>query len=121
MKKLILTLVVATTQMIVVAQTVNIHFKNGQKIEYPSANVDYVDFSEKASDPVLTAGTVVDLGLSVYWASCNLGAEKPEEFGNYYAWGETKPKNSYSFNNYTYYDANTTQYRYRKGYFWNRI
>lgn len=44
------------------------------------------------------------------WASCNLGAEKPEEFGDYYAWGETKPKNSYSFNNYTYYDANTTQY-----------
>lgn len=30
----------------------------------------------------------VDLGLSVKWATCNLGAENPEEFGNYYAWGE---------------------------------
>lgn len=31
----------------------------------------------------------VDLGLSVKWAKCNLGASKPEEYGDYYAWGET--------------------------------
>ena len=92
------------------AQTVNVHFKNGQKIEFPSDNVDYVDFSAKASDPTVTAGQVVDLGLSVYWASCNLGAEKPEEFGNYYAWGETKTKSNYTQKNYSYYNANTTQY-----------
>ena len=30
----------------------------------------------------------VDLGLSVYWASCNIGASKPEEYGDYYAWGD---------------------------------
>ncbi len=34
---------------------------------------------------------VVDLGLSVKWASFNLGASKPEEYGDYYAWGETEP------------------------------
>lgn len=33
----------------------------------------------------------VDLGLSVKWASFNLGAAKPEEFGDYYAWGELEP------------------------------
>lgn len=33
----------------------------------------------------------VDLGLSVRWASFNLGAVKPEDFGDYYAWGETQP------------------------------
>ena len=33
----------------------------------------------------------VDLGLSVNWATCNVGAEKPEEYGDYYAWGETAP------------------------------
>lgn len=33
----------------------------------------------------------VDLGLSVYWAECNLGAEKPEDYGDYYAWGEVEP------------------------------
>jgi len=38
---------------------------------------------------------VVDLGLSVRWAKCNLGASKPQEFGNYYAWGETSTKSTY--------------------------
>lgn len=50
----------------------------------------------------------VDLGLSVKWASCNLGATKPEEFGNYYAWGETTAKSEYTWETYKYgsdYDA----------------
>lgn len=34
----------------------------------------------------------VDLGLSVKWATCNIGAERPEEYGDYYAWGEVYPK-----------------------------
>ena len=34
---------------------------------------------------------IVDLGLSVKWASMNIGASKPEEYGDYFAWGETKP------------------------------
>ena len=33
----------------------------------------------------------VDLGLSVKWATCNVGATKPEEFGDYFAWGATEP------------------------------
>ena len=110
MKKYILAAALAVVQMSAIAQTVNVHFKNGQKIEYPSSNVDYIDFSEKAADPTLTASEAVDLGLSVYWASCNLGAEKPEEYGEYYAWGETKPKSSYTQENYAYYNASTTQY-----------
>ena len=44
----------------------------------------------------------VDLGLSVKWATCNVGATKPEEYGYYYAWGETAPKSSYLENNYSY-------------------
>ena len=110
MKKYILTAAFAVVQMSAIAQTVNIHFKNGQKIEYPSSNVDYIDFSEKAADPALTAGEAVDLGLSVYWASCNLGAEKPEEYGDYYAWGETKPKYRFNPEDYTYYNVSTTLY-----------
>lgn len=41
----------------------------------------------------------VDLGLSVKWAACNIGAEKHEDFGCYFAWGETKPKNIYKEGN----------------------
>ena len=44
----------------------------------------------------------VDLGLSVKWATCNVGATKPEEYGNYYAWGETATKGDYSWSTYKY-------------------
>ena len=48
----------------------------------------------------------VDLGLSVKWARVNLGASSPEEFGDYYAWGETETKNEYTEDNsVTYGDA----------------
>ena len=110
MKKVILSIISVVFAANLSAQTVNVHFKNGQKIEFPSSTVDYVDFSIKAPDPTVSAGQVVDLGLSVYWASCNLGAEKPEEYGEYYAWGETKPKNSYKKDNYSYYNVSTAQY-----------
>ena len=39
----------------------------------------------------------VDLGLSVKWATCNIGANKPEEFGDYFAWGEVEPKEEYNW------------------------
>ena len=42
----------------------------------------------------------VDLGLSVLWATCNLGASAPEESGDYYAWGETSPKDVCNWENY---------------------
>ena len=48
----------------------------------------------------------VDLGLSVIWAKCNVGAKSPEEYGNYYAWGERKPKDKYSKNNSRTYGKN---------------
>ncbi len=41
----------------------------------------------------------VDLGLSVKWATCNVGANVPEEYGNYYSWGETKTKKKYTEEN----------------------
>ena len=43
----------------------------------------------------------VDMGLSVLWATCNIGASVPEQVGDYFAWGETKPKKSYTEDNYT--------------------
>lgn len=48
--------------------------------------------------------TVVDLGLSVKWASCNVGADSPEEYGDYFAWGETETKSNYSHLTYSYWD-----------------
>ena len=48
--------------------------------------------------------TWVDLGLpsGLQWASCNVGATTPEDYGNYYAWGETASKTDYSWATYKY-------------------
>ncbi len=52
----------------------------------------------------------VDLGLSVKWAKCNLGASTPSAYGNYYAWAETTTKLSYWPDNYKFYNSNTGKY-----------
>lgn len=49
--------------------------------------------------PVITY-EYVDLGLSANWATFNVGAESPEEYGNYYAWGEIQPKSRYDWSTY---------------------
>lgn len=110
MKKLLLSLLFLLPFAIANGQSINVHFKNGQTIKYPYQNVDYVDFSDKEAEPQLTAGKAVDLGLSVYWASCNVGAETPGDYGNYYALGETSPKSYYGEENYSFYNKETKKY-----------
>ncbi|MBQ2292428.1 MAG: hypothetical protein II245_02000 [Bacteroidaceae bacterium] len=46
----------------------------------------------------------VDLGLpsGTLWATCNVGANSPEEYGDYFAWGETEPKSNYTWSTYKY-------------------
>ena len=46
----------------------------------------------------------VDLGLpsGLLWATCNVGATNPEDFGDFFAWGETKPKDIYDWKSYQY-------------------
>lgn len=63
--------------------------KNGYKAGYAPAPADV---------------QAVDLGLpsGIKWASCNVGAEKPEDNGNYYAWGEVVPKEEYEWSTYKY-------------------
>lgn len=46
--------------------------------------------------------TWVNMGLSVMWATINVGATNPEDYGNYYAWGEVTPKTDYSWSTYKY-------------------
>ena len=49
----------------------------------------------------------VNLGLSVKWAACNVGATKPEEYGGYYAWGETE-KTTYDWSTYKWCNGSST-------------
>ena len=54
----------------------------------------------------------VDLGLSVKWATCNVGASKPEEYGDYFAWGETSPKEEYTWSTYKYMQSGESTWEY---------
>ena len=65
----------------------SIEIKSGVKKSMPAFEV------EMGSEPVISVPEAVDLGLpsGVKWASFNLGASAPEEYGDYYAWGETEP------------------------------
>ena len=65
--------------------------------------------------PVTNTGTheYVDLGLSVKWATMNVGASKPEEYGDYFAWGETEAKSDYSWATYKFTtDGGSTMTKY---------
>ena len=48
----------------------------------------------------------VDLGLSVMWATCNVGASDPSDYGDYFAWGETSPKSEYTQENSVTWEKN---------------
>lgn len=65
----------------------------------------FTSCNEKKNDvPVnqINGHEYIDLGLpsGIKWATCNVGANSPEEFGDYYAWGETEEKKEYSWRTY---------------------
>ena len=59
-----------------------------------------VSFTTKALSGIENGYIWVDLGLSVKWATMNVGASKAEDYGGYYAWGETEPKEVYDWSTY---------------------
>ncbi len=52
----------------------------------------------------------VDLGLSVKWATCNVGASSPEDYGEYYAWGETETKEYYGWDTYKWMESGSSDW-----------
>jgi hypothetical protein len=70
----------------------------------------YFSDSSKGSIASNNSGTengheYVDLGLSVKWATCNVGASTPEGYGYYFAWGETQTKSTYNFWGYKWFNG----------------
>ncbi len=71
---------------------------------------------EKREKAIVITGThaghdYVDLGLSVKWATCNVGASSPTGYGSYYAWGETSPKSEYRSSNCKTYERSMSDIR----------
>lgn len=58
----------------------------------------------------------VDLGLpsGILWAACNVGADTPEDYGDYFAWGETEPKERYDWKSYRYGNFRHDRYELNK-------
>ncbi|MBO4316020.1 MAG: hypothetical protein J5867_08690 [Prevotella sp.] len=65
---------------------------------------------EEQEEPSVITGEAIDLGLpsGIKWASCNVGATKPEEYGGYYAWGETEEKEVYDWSTYIHCDGSSS-------------
>ncbi|MCQ2193188.1 MAG: T9SS type A sorting domain-containing protein [Paludibacteraceae bacterium] len=75
-----------------------------------NCNVNTIEFIPQRL-PV-TEHEYVDLGLpsGTLWATCNVGATKPTEYGDYFAWGETKPKEVYADSTYKWFNADSKIY-----------
>lgn len=58
----------------------------------------------------------LDLPSGTKWACCNVGASIPEEYGGYYAWGETKEKKTHGLYNYKYYNGSSGERCYTKNF-----
>ena len=98
---LALLLIVAGMQTLQ-AQTLKV-WQNGKFDSYDVSTVDSVQFVEPSYEWV-----DLDLPSGTLWATCNVGANSPEEYGDYFAWGETTPKESYTPENYQFYSYDTS-------------
>ena len=63
-----------------------------------------VEFTTSSGSGSIGGHEYIDLGLpsGILWATCNIGANVPEEYGDYFAWGETNPKTYYFWEGYKY-------------------
>lgn len=111
MKKILSLICIAANTLTFLASAQDIFIlekMNGEKLEFNVSNIKQMYFkeAEEGTGNLAPDGIeMVDLGLSVAWASANVGATKPEETGIYVQWGDTIPKNWYSWSYYTFGSA----------------
>lgn len=111
--------------------TMRIEFMGGDCVDYPVSSIKCISFTKDqmptTPDNTPSGVEAVDLGLSVKWANMNIGATAPEDYGDYFAWGETigynGGKDTFNQRTYKYYmltnttdenGANRTVYGYTK-------
>lgn len=88
-------------------QKMIVTLNDNSKVTYSISQVKEVSFVESEEHEY------VDLGLpsGTKWATCNVGANSPEEYGDYFAWGETKPKSVYNWSTYFDTDDNGSSFK----------
>lgn len=97
----------AALDSIVFPDSMVIHFASGNHQWFPVSKVDSVSFASVDESELHEA---VDLGLSVLWATCNVGGSRPEDLGGRFAWGETEEKRSFYETNYIFFQNEQYEY-----------
>ena len=92
MKRTILSIVVLMAAISAMAQTWKVVKTDGSVVRFHASLVSYVTVEDDYVDLGLPSGTL--------WATCNVGASSPEEYGDYFAWGETTTKSTYDGSTY---------------------
>lgn len=87
----------ASAQNNVVEVVLNVVKKDSIILSHNADEINNIEWNEATNEH-----EYVDLGLSVKWATCNVGAYSPEQFGDYYAWGETETKPIYNWDSYKF-------------------
>lgn len=92
------------------AQKVVLYTTDNGAVELDFADIDSITFSQGS----VAEDKWVDLGLpsGTLWATCNLGADSPEDYGYYFAWGETEPKSNYTWGTYKWMTAGQDDWSY---------
>ena len=97
-----------------------VYQNDGTRTEFVASTVDSIAFStianpDQPDDPVKPVDPTngyeyVDLGLpsGTLWATMNVGATSPEDYGDYFAWGETVPKAKYDWSTYKWCNGSIT-------------
>jgi len=101
---------------------INIRQTDGTRLRYAVSAVDSVWFDKDEQQEPSGNYEYVDLGLSVNWATFNVGATAPEEYGDYFAWGETEISSNYFWDTYKYCngsDNTLTKYCNKSSYGYN--
>ena len=108
MKRTILVIAVMLAAMSAMAQTWKVVKTDGSEVDFPASEVEYITVTETSPAPIVHE--YVDLGLpsGTLWATCNIGANSPEEYGDYFAWGETATKSIYSWSTYKYCNGSSS-------------
>lgn len=99
----IIMLILGTVSTQAQSYLINIRQIDGNQLSFVTSKVDSIWFDNVEPE-------CVDLGLSVKWATFNIGASAPDDYGDYYAWGETSTKSSYTWENYRFKTSGDSYY-----------
>jgi len=106
-KQVLLTALLASVYSVQSQDVMVVEMYDNTVHKFKVEDVRQVTFEQSSEEPECPVAEAVDLGLpsGTKWASWNVGATKPEDYGGYYSWGETEEKEVYDWTNYQFSDG----------------